>query len=324
MCTCITLKTKDNYFGRTLDLEYKFNEKVVITPRNYTFKLKEGGAFKTKYAIIEAATVVNEYPLYAEGTNEMGLSIAGLQFPENAYYKELDKEKINIAPFELTPWILGNFSSIGELKTVIDNLNILNVAFSDEIALTPLHFMISDAKESIILEPMQDGLKVYNNSIGVLTNNPPFTYHEVNINNYLNLTPDIADNRFSNKVNLCTYGLGMGAIGLPGDNSPTSRFVRAAFNKLNSVSENDEESSISQFFHILDNVSIVRGTTMTKDKRWNITTYTCCINTTKGIYYYKTYNNNQITAIKLNDENKNSYKLNIYDLEEHQQIKYIN
>lgn len=324
MCTCITLKTKDNYFGRTLDLEYKFNEKVVITPRNYVFGLKAGGAFRIKYAIIGAATVVDDYPLYAEATNEKGLSIAGLNFPENAYYNELEKDKINITPYELAPWILGNFSSIEELRSVLDDLNILNVPFSEKIALTPLHFMISDDKECIILEPMKEGLRVYPSSIGVLTNNPPFSYHEVNINNYLNLTPDIADNRFSTKVKLSTYGLGMGAIGLPGDNSPTSRFVRAAFNKLNSVSGDDEESSVSQFFHILDNVSIVRGTTMTKDKKWNITTYTCCVNTTKGIYYYKTYNNNQITAVKMTEENKNSYKLSIYDLEEHQQIKYAN
>ena len=116
----------------------------------------------------------------------------------------------------------------------------------------------------------------------------------------------------------------MGAIGLPGDNSSSSRFIRASFNKLNSVCNDDEESSVTQFFHILDSVSMVKGSVITENNNYDITTYSCCINTTKGIYYYKTYNNNQITAIKLNNVNVNDDKLSIYELIEKQQIKYIN
>ena len=116
MCTCITFRTKDNYFGRNLDLEYRFNEKVVITPRNYPFTLKAGGLFNTKYAMIGVATVIDDYPLYAEATNEKGLSIAGLQFPDNAHYNPINLDKINITPYELIPWLLGVFSSVEELK----------------------------------------------------------------------------------------------------------------------------------------------------------------------------------------------------------------
>ena len=324
MCTCITFRTKDNYFGRNLDLEYRFNEKVVITPRNYPFTLKAGGLFNTKYAMIGVATVIDDYPLYAEATNEKGLSIAGLQFPDNAHYNPINLDKINITPYELIPWLLGVFSSVEELKVELESLNIFSMPFKDDIPLSPLHWMISDEEECIVLEAVESGLKVYDNPIGVLTNNPPFLYHQTNINNYINLTPDMINNRFSSKVDLSAYGLGMGAIGLPGDNSPSSRFVRAAFTKLNSVCGDNEECSVSQFFHILDSVLVVKGTTMTTDKKWNITTYSCCCNATKGIYYYKTYNNSQITAIRMTEENKNSYQLSIFDLEEHQQIKYIN
>lgn len=324
MCTCITFRTKDNYFGRNLDLEYRFNEKVVITPRNYPFTLKAGVLFNTKYAMIGVATVIDDYPLYAEATNEKGLSIAGLQFPDNAHYNPINLDKINITPYELIPWLLGVFSSVEELKVELESLNIFSMPFKDDIPLSPLHWMISDEEECIVLEAVESGLKVYDNPIGVLTNNPPFLYHQTNINNYINLTPDMINNRFSSKVDLSAYGLGMGAIGLPGDNSPSSRFVRAAFTKLNSVCGDNEECSVSQFFHILDSVLVVKGTTMTTDKKWNITTYSCCCNTTKGIYYYKTYNNSQITAIRMTEENKNSYQLSIFDLEEHQQIKYIN
>lgn len=324
MCTCISLKTKDTYFGRNLDLECKFGEKVVITPRNYEFKLRKEKSFKTKYAMIGMATVVDQYPLYAEACNEKGLSIAGLNFPEYAHYKDEEKGKINITPFELTPWILGNFENIEELKEVLNNVNLINIYFSEEIQLTPMHFMIADKNNSIVLEQTKEGLKIYDNLVGVLTNSPPFIYHLTNLNNYLNLTPNFAENRFTNKIELDAYGNGMGTLGLPGDTSPSSRFVRVAFNKLNSVCDEAEETSISQFFHILDSVSMIRGSTITKNKKYDITNYSCCINIDKGTYYYKTYENNQITAIKMNKNNMNYNKLEIYELIENQQIKYIN
>ena len=324
MCTCISLKTRDCYFGRNLDLESRFGEKVVITPRNYEFKLKRGETFKTKYAMIGMATVVESYPLYAEASNEKGLSMAGLYFPDYAYYKNEEEGKINITPFELIPWALGNFETIEELKPVLENVNLINISFSDKLPLTALHWMISDKKDCIVLEQTKEGLKIYSNPVGVLTNNPPFSYHLTNLNNYLNLTPNFAENRFSNKIELDAYGNGMGALGLPGDNSPSSRFIRAAFNKLNSACDSDEKGSVSQFFHILDSVSMVRGTTITKNKNYDITNYSCCINITKGIYYYKTYDNHQITAIRMNENNMNSKKLDIYELIEKEQINYIN
>ena len=324
MCTCIKLKTKDSYFGRNLDLECKFGEKIVITPRNYEFELREEESFKTKFAIIGMATVVDNYPLYADATNERGLSIAGLYFPDYAYYKEQEKEKINITPFELTPWILGNFATIKELKEVINNVNLINISFSEKLQLTPMHWMIADNEDVIVLEQTKEGLRIYDNPVGVLTNSPPFIYHLTNLNNYLNITPDFAENRFTNKIQLNSYSNGMGSIGLPGDTSSASRFIRASFNKLNSVSNLDEESSISQFFHILDSVSMIRGTTITKNNKYDITNYSCCINITKGIYYYKTYENNQITAIKMNKKNMNSNKLEIHELIQEQQINYIN
>lgn len=324
MCTCINFKTKDNYFGRNLDLEYRFNEKVVITPRNYEFKLKNGSAINTKYSIIGMATVSDDYPLYAEASNEKGLSIAGLYFPNNAYYFDNDDNKLSLAPYELIPYFLGMYSSIKEIKELILNLNITNVPFSDKYPVSDLHWMVSDSNECIVIEQMKDGLKVYENPYGVLTNNPPFHYHLTNITNYRNLTPNYVESRFSDKISLGQYGQGMGALGLPGDNTPTSRFVRAAFNKLNSVSEDDELSSVTQFFHILDSVSMVKGSTITKEGECDITTYSSCINTNKGIYYYKTYTNNQITAVKMTDEEKNKKELSIYNLIEEQQIRYEN
>ncbi len=324
MCTCINFKSKDNYFGRNLDLEYRFNEKVVITPRNYEFKLKNKSVIKTKYSIIGMAMVVDNYPLYAEASNEKGLSMAGLYFPSNACFFSEDNTKLSLAPYELIPYFLGLFTKVSEIRDSLNNLVITNTPFNNDLPVSDLHWMISDKEECIVLEQTKDGLKIYDNPIGVLTNNPPFDYHLMNINNYINLTPYYGKINFSDKINLKEYGQGMGAIGLPGDNSPASRFIRASFTKLNSVCNEDEESSVTQFFHILDSVSMVRGSTVTKENKNDITTYSSCINIDKGIYYYKTYNNNQISAIRMTEENKNKKELSIYDLIEKQQINYIN
>ncbi len=324
MCTCIDFKTKDHYFGRNLDLEYRFNEKVIITPRNYPFELKNGSAIRTKYAMIGMASIKDSYPLYAEATNEKGLSMAGLYFPKNAHFCSEHKDKFNLCPYELIPYFLGLYATIAELRDILLNLNITDIPLTPDLPVAQLHWMISDDTECIIVEQMQDGLKIYDNPMGILTNNPPFGFHLENLNNYMNLTPDCPKNRFSSRLDLQQYGMGMGAIGLPGDTSPASRFVRASFTKFNSVCEDDEESSVTQFFHILDSVSVVKGTTLTKEGLLDLTTYSCCINTTRGIYYYKTYNNNQITAIRMTRREKCRKTLCIHELIDTQQIRYIN
>ena len=323
MCTCINFKSKNFYFGRNLDLEYNFGEKVVITPRNYLFELRNGSKFKTKYAIMGMATVINNYPLYADAVNEKGLCIAGLYFPENAVYSEAKEDKNNIASFELIPWILGNFEKVSELKNELNKLNITKDKFNENFPAAQLHWMISDKDECIVVEQVEEGLKIYNNPYGVLTNNPPFYYHELNINNYMNISSDFPKNRFSDQIKLNVYGQGISMMGLPGDVTPPARFVRAVFNKFNSVECNTEDEAISQFFHILDSVSMIKGTVITRENKLDLTTYSSCINASKGIYYFKTYYNNQINAVKFDENNKVSNILKIYELPVKQNIRYL-
>lgn len=325
MCTCIKLKKKDTYFGRNLDLQYDFGQEVVITPRNYLFKLRCNESFRTKYAIIGMATVEDNYPLYAEASNEAGLSIAGLYFPENAHYNEVKDDKFNLASFELIPYILGNLSNVEETKELLQNINIVNLSFKDTLPATELHWMISDRNKTIILEQTKDGVSVYDNPYEVLTNNPPFSYHLMNINNYLNLTPKYAINRFSNNTNLTACSNGCGSLGLPGDTSSPSRFIRAVFNKTNSVcNEDDEMSCVSQFFHLLSSVEMLKGSTYTEDEKCDYTRYSSCINIDQGIFYYKTYNNSCISAVKFNPENINSNELSIFQLDDKEKIIYLN
>ncbi len=320
MCTAITYKTKNSYFGRNLDLEYSYKETVTITPRNYKFNFRKVGDIDNHYAIIGMAYVENNYPLYYDAINEKGLGMAGLNFPDNADYKNEQVDKDNIAPFEFIPWVLSQCSNINEAKELLNKINIVKINFSEQLTASPLHWIIADKESSITVECVKEGLKIYDNPVGVLTNNPTFDIHMFNLNNYMNLSIEPPINNFSKKLNLNTYSRGMGALGLPGDLSSASRFVKATFTKMNSLSGDSESESISQFFHILTSVEQQRGCVHMGENKYEITIYSSCCNMDKGIYYYTTYENNQITGVNMNNENLEGTELISYDLIKGQQI----
>ncbi len=299
MCTAITYQTKDHYFGRNLDYEFSYEEQVTVTPRNYPFHFREKEIIKNHYAMIGMAYVVDDYPLYYDATNEAGLSMAGLLFSENAVYQQIRQEKDNITPFEFIPWILAQCSNLAEAKTLLEKINLVSIPFSDELPLSPLHWIIADKQQSITVEAVSEGLRIYDNPIGVLTNNPPFPYQMWNLNNYMHVSNEMAENRFLKGIKLKEYSRGMGGIGLPGDLSSASRFVRAAFVKMNAVSGESEEESVNQFFHILGAVEQQRGCVKMDSDLYEITIYSSCCNVDRGIYYYTTYNNRQIYAVDM-------------------------
>lgn len=323
MCTAITYKTDDFYFGRNLDLEYRFEEKVVITPRNFKFNFNYAKPIKTHFAMIGMATVVDNYPLYYDAVNEKGLCIAALSFPQNANYNRPICDKENIAPFEIIPFILSRCSSVAQAKEVLANSSIVDVNFDKKYKNTPLHFIIADKTRAVVVEQTKKGLEILPNPVGVLTNNPPFEMQLEFLNNYLNLTSSAPKNRFAKTVSLKPYSRGMGAIGLPGDLSSFSRFVRAAFVKMNSLKFQDEMQNLAQFFHILDSVCQQKGCVKIGDE-YEFTLYSSCCNVDKGIYYYKTYNNSQINAVNMFKENLDSKELLIFKLQEKLKINNQN
>ena len=324
MCTAATYKTKNGYFGRTLDYEFSYGNEITITPRNYQFNFRNTESMNTHYAIIGMAYVAGNYPLYYDAINEKGLGIAGLNFVGNAAYNKPVENKTNIAQFELIPWILGQCSTVKDAKALLDNINIIDTPFSDELPLAQLHWIIADKEEAVTVESMADGLHIYNNPVGILTNNPPFNIQMFSLNNYMNLSPKNPENKFSDKLPLHPYSRGMGAIGLPGDLSSASRFAKVAFTKMNSVSGDSEEESVSQFFHILGSVDQQRGCCEVHDGKYEITIYTSCCNLDKGIYYYTTYNNHQISAVDMHRENLDSDKLVRYPMILNQNINFQN
>ena len=299
MCTCITYKNKDFYFGRNLDIDCSFGEQVVVTPRNFSLEFRNTQQEKWHYAMIGMASADDRFPLYAEAVNEKGLCMAGLNFPGNAYYQKAEGRGLEIASFEVIPWILGRCSSVAEAERYLGEMRIVDTAFAEKMPPAPLHWMLADKEKCLVLEAVREGLKVYENPVGVLTNNPPFDYHRMNLNNYLGLSAENPENRFAEDLELKTYAQGMGGIGLPGDASSASRFIRAAFLKWNSEAPEEEKANVSQFFHILDSVAMGRGAGVTEAGTYDITTYSCCINAATGAYYYKTYDDSRVRRTDL-------------------------
>lgn len=324
MCTAVSYKTHDFYFGRTLDYEFSYGDEITVAPRNFPFRFAQQPEMRSHYAIIGMAHVLGGYPLYYEGANEKGLCIAGLNFVGNAHYRPRAEGRDNIAQYELIPWLLGQCASVREARPLLERMNLLDRPFRPDLPLAQLHWMIADRQECITVEAMRDGLKIYENPVGVMTNNPPFDIQLFNLSNYMNLSPLPAENRFCDRIALDRYSRGMGALGLPGDSSSQSRFVRTAFVKLNSRSGEGEEESVNQFFHILSAAEVQRGVCVLEDGRCNLTLYSCCINADRGVYYYNSYASHRIRAVDLFRENLDGAALQRYPLLTGEEIAYQN
>lgn len=324
MCTAATYKTKDFYFGRTLDYDFSYGDEVTITPRNYPFRFLELGEMKRHFAIIGMACVMEDFPLYYDAVNEKGLGMAGLNFVGNAVYRKRENGKDNVAQFELIPWLLGQCATVEEARKLLDRLNITNIPFRENLPVAQLHWILADKDECVVIESVAEGILVHDNPVGVLTNNPPFPMQMFALSNHMALSVKAPANNFAPGLTLEPYSRGMGAIGLPGDLSSQSRFVRVAFTKMNSNCGNGELESVSQFFHILSSVDQQRGCCVLEDGKCEVTIYTSCCNTEKGIYYYTAYNNHQITGVDMHREDLEGKAIIRYPAIEEEQIRMQN
>ncbi len=293
--------------GRTLDLEHRYNETVTVAPRNFPFSFRNSEESRRHNAMIGMAYVASGYPLYYDAVNEHGLFMAGLNFPESGLYKPKSKDLNNIASFELIPYILCGCSDIREARELLEHANITDENFRENLSARPLHWFIGDKNGALTVEQTAKGLLIFENPIGVLTNEPPFEKQYENWRNFLS-----------------TAGKNSGRENLPGDFSSESRFVKAAFIKERSVCGQTEEESLSQFFHILSSVSQPEGAVRRDDGSLSRTIYSSCVNAEKGIYYCKTYGNSRISALSLFKEDLESDLLISYPLIEKQDIFYRN
>lgn len=319
MCTAATYQTECFYMGRTLDYEFSYGERVTITPRNYPFHFRHDGDLGHHYAMIGMAHIADNYPLYYDAVNEKGLGIAGLNFAKSAVYSEAGSGRC-VAQFEFIPWVLSRCAELSEARELLKEISIVGTPFSEKFPASRLHWIIADKSGAIVVECSAEGLKVYDDPAGVLTNEPPFDQQMSRLSDFMNLSPKQPENKLG--IPLEFYSRGMGAIGLPGDLSSASRFVRAAFTRANSVSGTSEEESVGQFFHILGSVEQVRGCCEVADGKYEITIYTSCWNADRGIYYHTTYNNRQISAVDMHSADLDGSTLYSCPLQDKEQIRF--
>ncbi len=303
MCTAFNINYKGNiFFGRNMDIEYNFNQSVNLVPRNYAYKSKgENKEETTKYAITFMGTVIEGFPLIADGINEKGLVMAGLNFPHFCHYEEKPQKSGKLlSPCEVLLYALGNFATVNEVKTAFKDAIITTTPFSDTVPNTPLHFVVVDkGGQSIVIEQTKaKGLIIYDNKVGVLTNAPTYDWHIINLCQYLGLSPHLPNEIEQSAQKLKPLGQGVGAVGLPGDFSPASRFVRTAYLKGNLEKEEDF-NPVSNVFHILGNVSMIKGSVITPTNESDITTYSACIDVENAIYYYSTYDNLSLKKVDM-------------------------
>lgn len=323
MCTSIIYTAGDSYFGRNLDLEISFGEEVVVTPRDYEFKFRKMKSLSHHYAITGMATVQDDYPLYFDGANEEGLGMAGLNFDGPCHYFPEDSEKDNVTPFEFIPYVLGQCKNVSEAKEMIKNLNLVNINFSEKFPLSPLHWLIADKSgDSIVVESTKKGLNVYDNPVGVLTNNPEFPQQLNNLSNYQSVSPAQPTNTIAPGAKLELYSRGLGTHMLPGGMDSESRFVKETFTKMHAPKGKDELENITNYFHLLHAVEQQKGLDEVAPNTFEYTIYSDGVDLTTGTFYYTTYENNQINAVKLDQSKLDSSELLTCPLQTKQTIHY--
>lgn len=298
MCTAINEREPHHLFGRTLDLECSYGEEVVITPRGFRFDFVNEGITESRYAMIGTAHIAGNTPLYYDAANEKGLCAAALRFPKLTVYREPVRERLNLASFEVIPWILGNFSSAAEACLAFERVNITKDDFSSDLPSTPLHWIIADNESAFVVESVADGVKIYDNTIGIMTNAPDFQAQMARLE----------ESRGKNIL---------------GDGSSTSRFIRASYAKENTLPENDKSLAISRFFHIMSTVSLPCGYSRGIDDKPMKTLYTSCIDTEDMTYYFTTYACRQIRGVKLTEQSASHSCLSIFPTNQSEKIYYL-
>lgn len=322
MCTAISYLSGDHYFGRNLDLEFSYGESVIVTPRSYRFDFRRSSTLTKHYAMIGTGIVEEGYPLYYEATNEVGLSAAGLNFDGYAAFG-VSEGRDNIAVFEFIPWVLGQCETVKQARKLLKDIAITDQPFSQKYPVSPLHFIVSDRHGSLTVESTRRGISIYDNPVGVLTNNPDFPYHMTHLSDYMGVSPARKENTLAPYAALPEYSRGMGGTGLPGDMSSASRFVRAVFLRSHTVCEEGETERVSGFFRMLDCVAQIDGCVILQDGKRERTVYSSCANTDRGIYYYTTYHNRRVNAVRMTEENKSGKALSTYPLLWENDINYI-
>lgn len=312
MCTGIRFNdTAGNmYFGRNLDWSTGYGEKIVVTPRGYKYRSAFLGQMSNSPAIIGMGIVVDNTPLYFDCANEMGLAIAGLNFPGYAEYETTPVDgKINVAAYEFPLWIALNFSSIDEIKKALQDVAIIAKPINDKYPVSELHWLIGDHNRSIVVEYTKDGMQVHDNPVDVLTNQPGYGWHSENLRNHMNLFPLMPRAVKWRGAIMRPFGTGSLMHGLPGGYASPDRFIRVAYLNTHYPTKTTEEENVSRLFHTLSGVAMIDGAAAMADGTFEKTIYTGGYSTRTKTYYYNTYEEPDIKSVALEKQNLNSSEL---------------
>lgn len=316
MCTSLTLQTKDGHhlFGRTMDFMKDLNQNVMITPRCYKWINVTKETINAKQGVVGMGIQQQGKVTLADGLNESGLTCGTLYLPGFASYnKKVVENKTNLPPQDFVLWCLAQFDSVQAVKEAVDHVSFLDVPLPALQTTPPLHWILSDKSgKCIVIEPTKQGVQVYDDPVGVLTNSPDFNWHLQNLRQYIGLRSKQFEPTQWIDLKLSAFSQGSGSIGLPGDFTPPSRFVRAAYLKQNITEIDNELDGITGLFHILSNCSVPKGAVVSPENAEDITIYTSAMCAESGTYYYHSYDCRQISAIHLFNENLDTEKVKVY------------
>lgn len=343
-CTGITIKTEDNKIiqGRTIEYgEGNLNSKLVISPRGKEYQSLtpkgkfEGHKWKAKYGFV-GVSLINEM-FIGEGINEAGLNAGLFYFPHYGSLIKFDKKivKKSIVDMQFVSWILSNFSTVEELKKGLKDIKVVNIAYDEKgNPLPTAHWRVGDAKGgNIVIEIVNNGeVKIHENKVGVVTNSPDYEWHIKNLNNYINVYAGNAKDYEMNGQNIFSFGAGTGAMGLPGDITPPSRFIRAFYYLSTIKSIGNSKEGVAEAIHILNNFDLPIGVEYPAEHKAYIpkdlpsaTQWTAISSLNDREFYYKTMYNSQIRKIDLKkiDFSKVAYQAILLDEKPEENIQEL-
>ncbi len=315
-CTGITLATTHsaNIHARTIEWgENNLNSKLIVSPRDYAYTStlpngKKGLSWRSKYGFSGLSVTVDKF--IAEGVNEAGLTAGLFYFKGYGSLATFDPSRTgnNIVDMDFVRWMLSQFATVAEMEAALKNIKIVPVYIDAKGNPTPTaHWRVTDnTGRNVVIEIVDNGkINIYENTAGVLTNSPEFPWQVTNLSNYINIAPGTTPDKKTGGLELTSFGTGTAAGGLPGDISPVSRFVRAAFYVHTAPPLTDNQAAVSQALHILNNFDIPVGVEFAPDQRSHIpdlpsaTQWTSVIDQQNRVLYFKTMNDSRIKQLDL-------------------------
>jgi choloylglycine hydrolase len=302
-CTSIRIKTEDGlvFYARTFEGGVDFQNGLAVIPKGTVYQgtlpdnTPKGIKWTTKYGMVGMTAF--KMPLFSDGLNEQGLVVANLMFPGYAGYESFDpgKASTTIAHFELATYLLSNFATVAEVRQAMGKVRVCEGPTVVSGFTLPLHFAVHDATGAcLVIEYVKGKLYTYDNPLGVATNSPTFDWMTTYLNNFINLSPDNVPERQLTGLTLKQFGQGSGMIGLPGDFTPPSRFVRMVALTQAVFPVKGAVAGLNLAMTIINNVDVPRGSAREKTEKGMLADYNqwaVAVDLTGRKYYFHTYDN---------------------------------